>query len=248
MTFFIDDADKRNQTVKALFKEKNFPVAKDFDVAKAQDGDVIIFAPNKKFVAEDLENLPNTCTLVCGNIPESQAFILAKKQIKHINVLQDEVFAMQNSRLTAEGILADILTCSPKSIYDNKILILGNGRVGKATGALLAKVGAEFSICSHDHKNFAISYLFSQKNYFKNDFLQNLNNFDVIINTIPAEVIPRTMYKNIKKDCLFLEIASVQTIVGDVDFTYKLCPALPQKYSAETAGKYLFECIEKMLK
>ena len=248
MTFFIDDTDKRNQTVKALFKEKNYLVAKNFDITAAKEGDVIIFAPNKKFTDDDLQKFPAECTLVCGNIPQNQGKILEDKHIKHINVLQDEVFAMQNSRLTAEGVLAEVLQNSQNSIFENKILILGNGRVGKATGTLLAKLGADFSICSHDPKNFAITYLFSQKNYFKNNFLQELNNFDVIINTIPAKIIPKDMYSNIKKDCLFLEIASVKTIVGDVEFVYKLCPALPQKYSALTAGKYLFECIERMLK
>ena len=135
-----------------------------------------------------------------------------------------------------------------KSIFESKILILGAGRTGKATGALLARLGVEFSICSHDTENFSICHLFSQKNYFKTDFLKNLNDFDIIINTIPAEIIPREKYADIKKNCLFLEIASVQTVVGKVDFEYKLCPALPQKYSAQTAGKYLFECIERMLK
>lgn len=248
LTFFIEPTDKRNQMVADFMKAKKFNVATKFELANAKKGDVIIFAPNKKFLKEDLANLPKNTTLVCGNIAQNQEKILANRNIRHINVLSDEVFAMQNSRLTAEGILTEIIQHSAKSIFENKILILGNGRVGKATGALLSRLGAEISICSHDTQNFANCYLFSQKNYFKKDFLHDLNNFDVIINTIPANIIPKNEYKKINPNCIFFEIASVQTIFGEVEFRYIPCPALPQKYCAETAGKYFFECIERMLK
>ena len=250
MTFFIDIADKRNQILKALLAEKKQETQEICFMKKAVKNDVFIFAPNKKFDDDFLTSLTPNTNLICGALSENQQKILKTKNIQHLNVLSDEVFAIKNSWLTAEGILAIILEKSPESIYESKILILGSGRVGKATAAIFAKMGLiNFSLVSNSVQNFAQTFLFSSTNFFAQEHLNNLKNFDIIINTIPEQTIPENLYNTIKPNCLFLEIASIQSInVNIAKFNYVLCPALPQKYSCISAAKVFLEAIEKMLK
>lgn len=250
MTYFIDTSDKRNQIVKTLYENLNKPVADISNFQAAQPQDILIFAPNKKFETCNLQNLPNNTILVCGNLPINQQKILCTKKIKHINVLSNQVFSMQNAILTAEGILENMIAKSPISIFKQKILILGFGRVGKATSKIFAQISLDFAVCSHNEDNFALSQVFTPHTFFAKEVLPHLHTFDVIINTIPATIFNADHLKQIKPSCLFLEIASIQSIVNseNLQFEYLQCPALPQKFSATTAGTLLFECIEKMLK
>lgn len=250
MTFFVDTIDKRNTYVKS-FLSNLFDVKPFNEIEKIKKNDVIIFAPNKKFTNEEVENLKNKTTLICGNLPDNQKQLLQAKNIIHKNLLDDEIFAIQNANLTAEGILQNIITLTDKSIFDCKILILGNGRVGKATARLFDKLGLQnVYVNSNDNKNFALSFLFSEKNIFGKKIFDKIDEFDIIINTIPAKYLPNDVIKKIKDNALFLEIASIESVDKNLatNFNYILCPALPQKFSAQTAGKIMTECILRMLK
>lgn len=244
LTFFIETLDQRNRVVETLLQKKAYKTNSLENLREAKTKDCLIFPPNKKFNDEYLKSLPNKIFLVCGNIPNSQHDILKQKNICHINVMNDETFAIKNSILTAEGVLANILEKTNKSIFHQKYLILGAGRSGKAIAKLFSSLNLDFCISSFDEKNHATSYIFTKCNFYKEEFLQNLKNFDVIVNTVPAKIIPDKYIKTIKAGALFLEIASMQSIESkDLHFNYVLCPALPQKYSCFTAGEYFFEAI-----
>lgn len=252
MIFYIDTADKRNQVVKNLLKEGDCTVYNldKTNISAVQEKDALIFAPNKKFEDSELEKLPNNILLFCGNLPKSQMLIAENKNIKVFNLLTDELFAIKNAKLTAEGILCLILQNTENSIFESKILIMGSGRVGKATAILFEKMGVKFSLFSSTEDSFNSNHLFSGKHILGSSLKNELSKFDIIINTIPAKILDENDLKNIKSNCLFLEIASIQSIAPTPEnaFTYLLCPALPQRFSSQTAGKYMFECIINFLK
>ena len=244
LTFFIETLDQRNRVVETLLQKNAYKTKPLEHLHEAKTNDCLIFPPNKKFDDEYLKSLPYRIFLVCGNIPALQLDILNQKQICHINVMTDETFAMKNSVLTAEGVLANILEKTKKSVFEQKFLILGSGRSGKAIAKLFSNLNLDFAMSSFDKKNYAISHIFTKNNFYKEEVFENLKNFDVIINTIPAKIISKEYVKTIKKEALYLEIASIETIEKEnLHFDYVLCPALPQKYSSFTAGKYFFEAI-----
>lgn len=250
LTFFIETIDKRNQILKALLANKHYKTDDISNLTHAVNGDILVFAPNKKFSDDDISSLKNNTNLICGNLPETQINALNHKNIKYFNILNDEVFAIKNSWLTAEAVLSIILEKTPKSIFETNILILGSGRVGKATRTLFSKLGLnKFSLTSRNYNEYAENFLMCKNNFLEEEFLENLSDFDVIINTIPAITIAEKYYSRINKNCLFLEIASIETINKSLaEFEYITCPALPQKYSPSTAGQLFMEAILKVLK
>ena len=244
LTFFIETLDLRNRVVESLLQKNAYKTKPIDNMHETAPNDCLVFPPNKKFDNAFLESLPRKVFLVCGNIPITQQSILQKKEICHINVMTDETFAMKNSVLTAEGVLANILEKTNKSIYQQTFLILGSGRSGKATAKLFSNLNLDFAMSSFDEKNYAISHIFTKKNFYKEEVFENLKNFDVIVNTIPAKIIPAKYVQSIKPGALYLEIASIETIENkDLQFEYVLCPALPQKYCSLSAGEALFEAI-----
>ena len=188
MNFYIDTTDKRCALAKSHL-ERDYLVYTLDKLHTARSGDVIIYAPNKKFTAEELTDLPIGVTLICGAIDEKLTKILKKRQINHENLLKNELFAIKNANLTAEGVLALALTHSEKSIYSSRILVLGNGRIATALAVLFNKLGVSFALCSFNPSSFDSNYLYTPDNILGEDLSTHIQQFDIIINTIPAQII-----------------------------------------------------------
>lgn len=164
MKYFIDMADKRNQLVKEELAKRGFQTV-DFnpDAEQGTTGDSYLFSPAKKFKLEELQKLPPEINVFCGKIDEKTQQIFLEKKIRHFNFLDDEIFAVQNASLTAEGVLGIMLAESPRSVLENSVLILGGGRIAKAMMILLGKLGVEFSICMRNLQEFESAHLFTDR-------------------------------------------------------------------------------------
>ena len=67
----------------------------------------------------------------------------------------------------------------------------------------------------------------------------------MVINTRPFKYIDDMILNKFQNGTLFIETASVECLNKDMvkNFDYFLAPALPTKYTPETAGKFLYERI-----
>lgn len=250
MKIFLDFLDQRTKYLKTYLSDYEILDAVKENFIKAKDGDLIVFPPNKKWTVNEISLLPKNIVLFCGNVDDCYIDILKEKNIKYINFLDDELFSIENAKLTAEGILALVLKHSPVSIFENHILILGGGRISKSLATIFEKLGLNFCISSFSKQSFLESTYFCNKNYFEFEFLKDLKEFDVIINTRPFEFFDDEKIKLIKKDCLFLETASKNCLdeTKVKNFYYLKAPALPTKFSFKSASKLLFKRIIKELK
>lgn len=221
-----------------------------------QTGDVCVFSPAQKITPEIAGGLKNGIKLFAGNLTAQTAEILKQKNITHINFMADEVFAHKNAMLTAEGILALLIQNTPKSIYQNNILLLGWGRCAKAAARLFDRLGLNFAISASNKSKLPECFLFTQNCYFSDTVLNDVNNndlqkFDVIINTIPTKIFNDEAAKKINKNALVIEVASVPCLdaaqAEKNGFTYLPAPGLPQLFCCEAAAWLMLETIEKNL-
>lgn len=244
MNFFVDLTDQRNKIVKKELEKLNFQT-NEMNFERAKEHDVFIFSPAKKWSESEIKNLANGTLLFCGNVPENLAEILRQKQIRHINFLSDEKFAIQNANLTAEGVLALILEKSSKSIFENNILIFGFGRISKALSILFLKLGVKFKIASFGKQSFEQSFFVGDQNYFGFEFENHLKDFDILINTRPEKFLNEKHLKNIQKNALFFETASVDSldVFENMNFEFVKAPSLPQKFSPQSAAKVVLDKI-----
>lgn len=255
MNFFIDLSDKRNNYIANSLLDMGHNVNEfDFEKNNGSEGDIFIFSPAKKFDLKELgkiQNLPTNTVVFGGNLAEGIKLELNKKKIKFINLLNDENFVIKNAKLTAEGVLALVIGCGEKSIFENKVLILGSGRVGLAAASLFnkIKINADFAIF-HENK-LSVASFYCENVVFKDDLPKKIGDYDIIINTVPAKILDDEILNKINKKASILEIASVNCLNTDLlkfyTFKYILAPALPMVYSAETAGKFMLDSILKQL-
>lgn len=245
MNFFIDYNDNRTKYLKTFLKDfKTYEIAKE-NFCFAKNNDVFVYAPNKKWSKEELQKLPNNIKLFCGKIDSILLNILKEKEINYTNFLEDEMFAIENAKLTAEGLLSLIIEKTQSSIFKNNFLIFGAGRIAKALAVLFIKLNIKFSIATFSKKSYYDCFFLTPKNYFEYEFFKDIKNFSVIINTRPERFFNQTDTQKFNQGCLFFETASIDCIDEKwvTNFEYIKAPALPQKYSYQSASKLMLNKI-----
>ncbi|MDD4110321.1 MAG: NAD(P)-dependent oxidoreductase [Clostridia bacterium] len=247
MEYYIELKDKRNKYVFNALQNSGLSI-KEFVFQNCSKDDIIIFSPARKFSVEEANKFSNDITIFAGNLSDEIKNIFGTKNIKLVNMIKDEQFVVDNAKLTAEGVLAHIISDTEKSIFENKILVLGFGRCGKEILNLLNKLGLDVSMVTFNKKKLAI---IKNKMYLEYEFFKDLKDFDIVINTIPTKIIGDEMLNYFNNNAIVLEIASVnclnKELLASKSFNYILCPALPMVFSAESAGKIMFESIKRTL-
>ena len=132
---------------------------------------------------------------------------------------------------------------------DQKILIIGSGRVAKAVGYLFYKLDLNFDFAMRNEKEYNLTKLFAKKCFLGEEYKNHLKYYDVVINTVPAVIFNQNDVEKFKNGCYVFELASKQCLEGVKlqNVNYVLCPALPSKYTAKSAAKLIIELIDNYL-
>ena len=251
MKFFLYLKDKRLPYVEEYLKQRNF-LTKAFDEQELQEiqkGDFVILSPAYKWSDSVVINMPSNITIFAGNISEEHKQVFESKNIKYLNIMLNEDFVLKNATLTAEGMLCDLILNTSSSMYNQKILIIGSGRVAKAVGYLFYKLDLNFDFTMRNEKEFNLTKLYAKNCVDWSEYKNRLKDYDVVINTVPAVLFNEDDLNKFKKDCAVFELASKQCLEGlnIKSFNYVLCPALPSKYTAKTAGNLIVEIVKNYL-
>ncbi len=164
------------------------------------------------------------------------------------DLLSLDGYAYLNAVPTAEGAIAFLINNTDFTVWNSKILIIGNGRVGKILALRLKALGADLTVSARKSGDFAFLSTQNIKHINTKDAVHKVSDFDVIINTVDVR--------------LFFDLSPFENTVlidlstsGCVDFgktsenqkIYKL-PGLPAKTAQNTAGKILAATVTELIK
>ena len=185
-------------------------------------------------------------TLVGGGIPEHFSAACAGKQVTVIDLMEDEALIRANAALTAEGLLSMLIAQTPFSLTDRRFLILGFGRCGQEIAWLLSGFSAALTAYDHDPKRIGLATL--------QGFSTDLSlDYDVIINTIPAQVLTGQQLAQLPAHCMLFDIASAPfgfdlKTARELGLALIRCPGIPGAMMPQTAGELIGKSIsERML-
>lgn len=193
---------------------------------------------------------------ITKNLSENHLLITCNFKPNHnffVDLNEDNEFAFLNAIPTAEGVIKILIEATDFTLWQSKILIIGNGKIGKILSQRLSSFGAQITVSAR--KSFDFSYIeaFGFKQLDTNNLLGNLKYFDIIINTVPYPIIGKEHIEECKDSCLFLELSSAPfgidkqaVILGEKEYIY--APALPGKIAPKTAGEILGKTIKKIIK
>lgn len=210
------------------------------------------FGSNELIIKNVLEELKNK-VIIAGAVKQEIKDIACKNNIKIVDLMEDEELTILNIIPTVEGAIQVAMENTEITIYNSNCLVLGYGRIGKLLSKNLKDLGANVSCMARKEKDLAWCKVYGYKAINLKDLDKNLNNYDIIFNTVPSLILDDKKLKLLKgQNTLIIELASSP---GGIDFKkaeeyhIKVIKALglPGKVAPLTSAKYIKNTLERIL-
>ena len=182
---------------------------------------------------EILSQLPKTVTVIGGNLKRPE---LADYEVW--DLLEDPWYLARNAGITAHCTLELALAKLPVILDKCPVLIMGWGRIGKCLAKLLHAMGACVTVAARKESHRVMIDALG----YKSCSIEGIHteNFRLIINTIPAMVLP-----SVPGTALKIDLASVPGIGGrDVLWAR----GLPGLLAPESSGALIAQVITHWIK
>lgn len=208
---------------------------------------------NIKLPVEEFVSKISCKALIAGTLSEDYKKLLEAKNINYIDVLKREEFTVLNTIATAEGTIQIAMEETQKTVHGSKVLILGFGRIGKVLAKMLDGIGAKVSCEARKNEDIAWIKAYGYEPIYLNELNENLGNFDIIINTIPFQILDSDRLDLVKKDVVLIDVASNpggvdRKAAKEKDLKLIWALSLPAKVAPLTSAIYIKETIYHVLK
>lgn len=178
--------------------------------------------------------------------PASADMVISPPWDPSARYARQEEYQIAIARLTAEGAIA--LLRPETGLSGAHILLLGYGRIARLLARELQKAGALVTAAARSGEQRAWAEAEGIEALPLDALSGALDQFDVIIGTIPAPVLTEPLLALVRKDALLLELASAP---GGIDaaaahergLRYIRAPGLPAKYAPERAAVILRDAV-----
>ena len=205
----------------------------------------------RKISIEEVAKYIKGKTFIAGRIEEElyQKF----SETKVIDLLKREELTVLNTIATAEGTIQIAMEESTKTLHGSKILVMGFGRVSKILSNMLKGIGAEVYCETRTTVNCAWIKAYGYNPILLDELDEELNKFDVIINTIPHIILNKERLKNVKKDCIIIDIASNpggvdRNSAKELGIKMIWALSLPGRVAPITSAEFIKETLENIIK
>ena len=239
---------RNNETVlEQLEKLKSFLVEADRLILPIPVSKV----PNQELLNDILnKNLVNGTLVLGGCFSEEQVELLKRRDIHFLDFMEDKIVTEENAVATAEGVIAELVNHSPYNIDEAKIIVTGYGCCGKAIAERLKALGARVTVLARRRE---VRKAAKKDGFYAVDFAfgpEEAMGAAMLVNTVPAPVVTRTIIRELPRDAYILDIASKP---GGCDFSYAkecgiradLALGLPGKYAPKESAYILDRAIER---
>lgn len=204
-------------------------------------------------VDEIVSELKENQIFMAGKISDELHQKLNEKNIIDVDFMKQEYLTVLNTIATAEGTISIAIESTTKNIQDSNILVLGFGRVAKVVAKKFKNLDANVTCAARKKEDFAWIQTLGYNVCDINLLGENLNKYDIIINTVPEIILTKKELKYINKQSIIIDLASKPGGVNQKDaeeFGIKdiWALALPGKVSPITSAEYIKNTIYSILK
>ena len=189
-----------------------------------------------------------------GRFGETFRLRAEKEGLRWIDYFESEILQLKNALPTAEGAIEIAMRELPVVLDGTKVAVIGYGRIGEVLAAKLKALGAEVTVyarrplvCTRVELSGCLAKQITQESD-----LSFTSGTRVVFNTVPSQLITRSVLEILPRDCIIIDLASAP---GGVDMSAAealgirsvWATALPGKYAPESAGKILGQTVHSIL-
>ena len=220
----------------------------------ATRNDKTIFMPfSKKEISIDrLFSFLGKKNLVFGGIIKGELLSRLRESETSYVDYYDQAFIEKNAVLTAFGALKIILEHIDFALPLGKYAVTGYGRVAKETVALLKSLSCDVTVFARNPSQREDAIIKGCNAEPLTSLSRLSGKFDIVINTIPVNVIHEESIANMRNGCKIIELASAPFGL-DFDLARKhgidvvKALGLPGKYTPKTAGEIIGKKLQDIL-
>lgn len=196
------------------------------------------------------------CLILGGMLQHDFCQYASKKGIETVDFYLDESLQKKNALPSAEGAIMVAMQNTDRVFCGMNILICGYGRIGRIIAKKARLLGADVTVAARRDEvlcEVAMDGYTAVRFSEQDTFAEAINSSDVVFNTVPCNVINRSVLRTIKNLPLYIEIASFPggidaSTARDIGMRVVYAPSLPGKYAPASAGEYIYETIIDLLK
>ncbi|MEQ2455841.1 dipicolinate synthase subunit DpsA [Flavonifractor hominis] len=147
--------------------------------------------------------------VVCAGRVTPEVEELAKSRgLQLYDYFAREELAVANAVPTAEGAIQIAMEELPITIHGARVLVIGCGRLGRALAWRLAGLGAKLSLAARSYADLAWIESCGYGVEHTGQLQGWLCSYDLVINTVPAQVLGQEELRDLKEGCLVIDLAS----------------------------------------
>lgn len=152
--------------------------------------------------------LKSSALIVGGKLSGDVQDIFRQSGREFADYFTREELIIENCVPTAEGALQIAIENTPKTIHGSDVLILGFGNVAKATARVFDALGARVHIAARKQRDLAYARTLGYIALPMTSLAKHLGGKDIIINTVPVQLLDSEKLKNVDRDTLIIDLAS----------------------------------------
>jgi len=175
-----------------------------------KDG-VFIDAPYGSRTLRLTEVLPSVRrggTVLGGRMTETERREIERAGLIAGDYAADETFLLRNAVPTAEGAIAVAMQELPVILQGVRCLIIGGGRVSAALQTRLSALHAEVTVSARNPAELARAEGRGMHTLPLAALGSVIGTYTLVINTVPAQVLPAALLAKLREDALVIDLAS----------------------------------------
>lgn len=243
----IFTADKRLRDLGSLLPGKRILCSWDEYCKKAGNGRCVEYVyvfPTPVNKLENYRHIPKLkeeltsqkVRCVFGGIfDEEWCLFLTENRIPFVDFTQSPEVVEENSKITAEAVIAELLQLSPYSIHGQNICVTGFGACGRAIAEKLTALGGNILIVARSGSARKEARMAGYRSCDFTKWGQEVGEMMTVINTVPSLIITEDIIQNMSKEAVILDIASKP---GGTDFACATEQGIPAKLALGLPGIY----------
>lgn len=188
--------------------------------------------------------------LIAGNINIKEQ--LDESEISFTDLLKREEFNVLNAIATAEGTIQIAMEETQRTLHGSDVLVMGFGRTGKVLSNMLNGIGTNVYCEARKDEDIAWIKAYGYNPVHLNDLDEYLGKFDIIINTIPFQILDKEKLQLLKKEVVIIDLASNpggvdRRAAKELDVKLIWALSLPGKVAPCTSAEFIKETLYHVL-